>query len=256
MISALPRLPPPVLTPLASTNATGAALRALLTPGAPAGNSDFTAAWAGANADDTVVAPAPRASAPARETAVANNLSGLAQLLKDIAVVTRASAASGMQAANDAAHNATHDAANLAQSAISALSSTSSDALVQGGVTLAEPPEVLPPALPQTHTWSVQAWPGQRAEFQITHWQRGQRGAGQAYEEGEQWHTRVRVDLPRLGKLEAAVALSAKGLHVAVKAEDSSALTLLESGRDELHEVLSRAGLNPVGLHISRLKPE
>ena len=143
-----------------------------------------------------------------------------------------------------------------AQSGISALSSGSTDTLVQGGVTLLPPPEGLPPALAQTHTWSAQAWLGQRAEFQITHWQRGQRGAGQAYEEGEQWQTRVRLDLPRLGRLEAAVALSAKGLHVAIKAEDGAALTLLKSGRDELYAELSRAGLTRVGLHISQLKPE
>ena len=197
-------------------------------------------------------APLNRASAPAREAAGANILSGLAQLLKDIAVVARASAANGMQATN----GPVHEGASLAQSGISALPSGSIDALVQGGVTVSAAPEILPPALAQTHTWSVQAWPGQRAEFQITHWPRGQRGAGQAYEEGEQWHTRVRVDLPRLGKLEAAVALSAKGLHVAVKAEDSAALTLLKSGRDELHVMLSRAGLIPVGLHISQLKRE
>lgn len=87
--------------------------------------------------------------------------------------------------------------------------------------------------------WSGELWPGQRLEWQVD--ERGASGTG-GYEESP-WRTRLRLELPALGVVEARLELSGAALRVTVAAGQSDAGTAMRHGEADLRSALEARGL-------------
>ncbi|MDR0633858.1 MAG: flagellar hook-length control protein FliK [Azoarcus sp.] len=102
----------------------------------------------------------------------------------------------------------------------------------------------------QQYVWHGMAWPGQPFEWIIE----DPRGGGHAdgEEAGGQWHTTLRLTLPRLGGIEASVHLGANGVALRLDVDDEAIAASLERRRDELAGALEAAGVPLTGMVVER----
>lgn len=91
--------------------------------------------------------------------------------------------------------------------------------------------------------WQGQAWPGQDMEWLVEERQERQ-GGGAGEQEAPQWRTELRLTLPRLGALHAAVGVHAKGLDVRIAAASDATLTEIRAALPRLEARLRAARLN------------
>lgn len=96
-------------------------------------------------------------------------------------------------------------------------------------------------------TWMGLAWPGQSLEWVVQ-----ERQGDQAAGESEQavWYSRLKLDLPNLGEVVAAVSLQAGGLQIHFQARADTA-GLLQTQKPRLQGQLAAAGLNLLGATIN-----
>lgn len=94
--------------------------------------------------------------------------------------------------------------------------------------------------------WQGQVWPGQPLEWRIEEDARG----NTVVEEGREWRTELRLTLPRLGEVHAAISLSAQGLSVNLAAQDEPARDTLRTALPTLAERLQGAGLSLAGIAL------
>ena len=93
----------------------------------------------------------------------------------------------------------------------------------------------------QTYAWQGQIWPGQQMQWEIEE-QSGERRTDD--ESGARWQTRLRLQLPQLGGIEAHLTLRPGGeIGIALSAEQRPSEQRLESAAPRLREQLADAGL-------------
>lgn len=86
---------------------------------------------------------------------------------------------------------------------------------------------------------AIEAWPGMPFEWEVSR----DAGHADAPDAASQWRTRVRLDLPRLGSIDAVLTLGAQGLDVRVVAEDASAVAQLVQSRADFRGQLDARGI-------------
>lgn len=100
----------------------------------------------------------------------------------------------------------------------------------------------------QTFAWQGQAWPGQEMRWEID--DQAQRGAGDG--EGSQWRTRLKLQLPSLGGIDATLRLQAGGhVDIALTAASSEGEARLGAAHSRLQEQFEAAGLKLVQFSIT-----
>ncbi len=92
--------------------------------------------------------------------------------------------------------------------------------------------------------WQGQVWPGQAMEWLVE--QRQSEGGGD--KESPEWHTELRLTLPRLGRVDAALGISARGLQINIKSASQEAVDEIRAALPSLAERLAAANLNLLGL--------
>lgn len=100
--------------------------------------------------------------------------------------------------------------------------------------------------------WQGQAWPGQPLEWRI---ERDTHGGAEAQAQPE-WRTELRLDLPCLGEVHAALTLSGQGLAVSLSAHDVKARETLRAALPVLANRLQAAGLHLAGLALRSVEAE
>jgi hypothetical protein len=94
----------------------------------------------------------------------------------------------------------------------------------------------------QNFVWQGQVWPGQQMQWEIAGDTDSQ--ATPDNEQNSQWQTRLKLDLPSLGSIDATLRLSPGGaLAVSVSAENPASEARLRSSSQGLQEQLQAAGL-------------
>jgi len=101
----------------------------------------------------------------------------------------------------------------------------------------------------QVFAWHGQVWPGQELSWEI-HDPTGRRHAADL-EEGEHWHTRLTLTLPRLGAIDARVHINGTLVSLAIAASDTEARSELSAGADRLRAVMQQAGLQLTTLGVT-----
>jgi len=132
-------------------------------------------------------------------------------------------------AAPIAAATATMAAAPLAQSSLQPEGST----LVQQQLAALESGRVV---------LQLEVWPKQWMQWEIDE---HAQGAAQQPDAPASWQTRLRLDLPQLGTLIAALTLGNQGVHIKLDAISAGSAALLQKHRASLHAALAAAGVPP-----------
>jgi len=104
----------------------------------------------------------------------------------------------------------------------------------------------------QQLVWHGQAWPGQQMEWQIDLPER----SAPSMEATEDWNTRLRLTLPRLGEVDARLHLTSLGLALHIDAADPEAAATLQEGVDGLADALAAAGVPLTGHAIVTRRDE
>jgi hypothetical protein len=97
--------------------------------------------------------------------------------------------------------------------------------------------------------WHGPVWPGQDMHWEIAE-EAPERGAAPG--EGSIWQTRLRLRLPRLGDVRAALKVSGKGVSIGLAADTSATADAMSAGSASLRAALIAAGLRPAGLRIEQ----
>jgi hypothetical protein len=98
--------------------------------------------------------------------------------------------------------------------------------------------------------WQGQVWPGQHMDWVVE--ERKGRGGSNEGEEPINWNTKLRLQLPRLGDVSAALAFTSKGLRISLSAADASTTETLKIAQGKLQSSLDAAGLQLLGLSVER----
>lgn len=105
----------------------------------------------------------------------------------------------------------------------------------------------------QTFAWQGQAWPGQNMHWEID--DQGTRDAGD--NDSKQWRTRLKLQLPSLGDIEATLRLQAGGnVDIVLTAGNTDGEHRLGAASSQLQEQFETAGLTLVQLTIKHDEPE
>jgi hypothetical protein len=78
--------------------------------------------------------------------------------------------------------------------------------------------------------WAGEAWPGTPMDWEIE--RRAHDGAAPDSAEGTTWRTRISIELPSLGRIDAELSLNAQQLSARIKAAPSGAATLINGSAD------------------------
>ena len=93
-------------------------------------------------------------------------------------------------------------------------------------------------------TWRGEVWLGQSMEWSIT----DQPPSGRESSDPQQWQSRLRLTLPRLGEVVATLELNQDGLKLAIRAQDEATLSLMRNDQQPLSEAMTTAGLKVLGI--------
>lgn len=95
----------------------------------------------------------------------------------------------------------------------------------------------------QNFAWQGQIWPGQSLHWEIA--TDSESSPQQTGENTRQWHTRLKLNLPQLGGIDAAIHLQPGGkLGISLIADSASSQGRLREGGPELAQQLEAAGLS------------
>lgn len=94
----------------------------------------------------------------------------------------------------------------------------------------------------------LEIWPGQWMQWEIEDEQPGARREAHA---PQSWNTQLRLELPQLGELKAALALNRDGVRIRLETDSAASAALLREHRADLHAALATAGLPPAGIAIA-----
>lgn len=96
--------------------------------------------------------------------------------------------------------------------------------------------------------WQGQVWPGQVMEWRVE--ERNPREGG-AEADLPHWQTSLRLQLPRLGKVQASLSFMPQGLRVDLKADEETA-EIMKGAQDRLRGSMEASGLHLLGLTVER----
>jgi hypothetical protein len=101
----------------------------------------------------------------------------------------------------------------------------------------------------QTYAWQGQIWPGQQMSWEIDERQENSSPSDNSHD--TQWQTRLKLNLPHLGSIEANVRLHpGNQLEITLSAEDTHSGMTLEEAASDLQQQFSAAGLNLIQLVV------
>lgn len=98
--------------------------------------------------------------------------------------------------------------------------------------------------------WHGEVWPGQTMQWRVE-WE-GQGGGETGQNEPEPWSTTLRLTTPRLGEVEAALRLGAKGVRITLTTPYAPSFAALRDGTPELEQALAAAGVPLRGLTLKQ----
>ncbi|WP_009205579.1 flagellar hook-length control protein FliK [Sulfuricella denitrificans] len=98
--------------------------------------------------------------------------------------------------------------------------------------------------------WQGQVWQGQPMEWRVE--ERGAREGGVGEAEMPHWQTSLRLQLPRLGDVQASLAFTQQGLRVELKAVDAGTAEAMRGAQDRLRNSMEAAGLNVLAMSVER----
>lgn len=96
--------------------------------------------------------------------------------------------------------------------------------------------------------WHGEIWPQQQIDWEIE-WQQRHEGDGGGEEEST-WRTALSLTTPRLGKMNAALLLSADGVRITLATPHDASVTDLRDAAPRLADALSSAGVPLLAFHV------
>lgn len=94
----------------------------------------------------------------------------------------------------------------------------------------------------QTYVWQGQVWPGQNMHWEITE-DDGRPRSGEEEITGK-WQTSLKLDLPRLGGIEARIGLDSAGrLSLLLRTNEAESQSMLSAAGSQLEKSLQASGL-------------
>lgn len=98
--------------------------------------------------------------------------------------------------------------------------------------------------------WQGQVWTGQVMEWRVD--ERGARESGAGEEEMPHWQTSLRLQLPRLGDVQAKLAFTPQGLRIDLKAADVGTADAMRGSQEVLRKSMEASGLSVMALSVER----
>jgi hypothetical protein len=98
--------------------------------------------------------------------------------------------------------------------------------------------------------WQGQVWQGQPMEWRVE--ERSAREGGVGDVEMPHWQTSLRLQLPRLGDVQATLAFTQQGLRIDLKAADAGTAEAMRSAQDKLRSSMEASGLNVLAMSVER----
>ncbi|MDA8094516.1 MAG: flagellar hook-length control protein FliK [Betaproteobacteria bacterium] len=98
--------------------------------------------------------------------------------------------------------------------------------------------------------WQGQVWPGQTMQWRIE--EEGGQGNGPENSEENPWKTHLNLTLPRMGEVNATIALGAKGVRLDVSVAGTRSSEALKRASPALAGALSAAGIPVLSLVVRR----
>lgn len=140
---------------------------------------------------------------------------------------------------------------------IPAMSLQNEGALMQGASRLPVHTETVSLVQQQLQTldsrqlvWQGQVWQGQMMEWRVE--ERGSREGGAGEVEIPHWQTSLRLQLPKLGDVQATLAFTPQGLRIDLKASDSGTAETMRGAQDKLRNSMEASGLNVLAMSVER----
>lgn len=99
-----------------------------------------------------------------------------------------------------------------------------------------------------------QAWPGQDIHWEIIDAD-GQSGGDALDDEAPRWRTRLRLSLPSLGAVDAALTLQSGRLAITLDGRDEDVVARLNAGVADLRQHLQAAGVTVASVDIHAAPP-
>ena len=98
----------------------------------------------------------------------------------------------------------------------------------------------------------VEIWPRQWMQWEIDD---DRPGAGHEPDAPRSWNTNLRLELPHLGRLQAALTLGAGGVRIRLEADSAASAARLKDHRAALRAALAAAGVPAAGIAIAYHEP-
>jgi hypothetical protein len=89
--------------------------------------------------------------------------------------------------------------------------------------------------------WQGQVWPGQTMEWQVE--ERDARGQESEPGDASEWHTTLRLQMPRLGTVSAALNLTPGGVQLKLSTNESVTAAAMKNRQEELRKSMEASGL-------------
>lgn len=97
--------------------------------------------------------------------------------------------------------------------------------------------------------WQGQVWPGQTMEWRVE--ERHARESVSAEPDMPRWQTSLRLQLPRLGNVQASLSFMPQGLRVELKADETT-VPIMKGAQGRLRASMESSGLHLLGLTVDR----
>lgn len=98
--------------------------------------------------------------------------------------------------------------------------------------------------------WQGQVWQGQMMEWRVA--ERNAHDGGKEGGELPQWQTSLRLQLPRLGNVQAALAFTPQGVRINLRATDSDTTEVMKGAQDKLLNSMQASGLHVLAMSVER----
>lgn len=152
-------------------------------------------------------------------------------------------------------------AAQAAESPATASTARISEGPVQSAPATTLPADLQPlvqqqldAAATQQIVWRGEIWPGQTLHWEIQ--EEPPRQQGEAEEEAAQWSTTVRLVLPQLGELSAALRFTPAGVSIELAAKEGASIEALRGGQAELSGAFAAAGVPLLTMKVGQNEAE
>lgn len=98
--------------------------------------------------------------------------------------------------------------------------------------------------------WQGQVWPGQPMEWQVE--ERNARDRAPEVTEAADWQTRMRLQLPKLGDVQATLVFAPQGLRIDLKVTNADTAEAMRGSQAKLQSALTAAGLKVLAMSVAR----